>query len=416
MTQRVARPMKFAAFISIIVSVAVMFAACQGAVGPKGDKGDKGDDGAAGAPGAPGDQGPQGEPGYTPLQLKGMAPFVLISDNAGGAVGDPETIDLTNNFRSSQTVTAKAGTVTGDDFTATVDGLMLTLKAIADDGSDPYAVNTVPVTLTDEDGASVTLTVRARRNRGPTQPVATSDDQIVGTQAPEMAPEMVAACPLANECMVTLLFIDADSTTTDGEEKLVFTGTSADIAKAEVVEVKTGADGVTAQVVLRGIASTWVADTDTTNTDPNEPGHKRVKISVTAVDADGLPALVGGNSPTANNVGEGVINIAVDGAPVGSPIPDGSVSQANSTYVIANLRPFFEDPEGEVLEYSFKVADGKVASAAITDGSSSTPEKILTVSRIAQGSTMVTVTATEPDTADQPQQSVSVSFTVTATD
>ena len=29
MTQRVARPMKFAAFISIIISVAVMLAACQ---------------------------------------------------------------------------------------------------------------------------------------------------------------------------------------------------------------------------------------------------------------------------------------------------------------------------------------------------------------------------------------------------
>ena len=43
MTQRVARPMKFAAFISIIISVAVMLAACQGAVGPKGDKGDDGD-------------------------------------------------------------------------------------------------------------------------------------------------------------------------------------------------------------------------------------------------------------------------------------------------------------------------------------------------------------------------------------
>ena len=48
MTQRVARPMKFAAFISIIISVAVMLAACQGAVGPKGDKGDPGDTGDKG--------------------------------------------------------------------------------------------------------------------------------------------------------------------------------------------------------------------------------------------------------------------------------------------------------------------------------------------------------------------------------
>ena len=70
MTQRVARPMKFAAFISIIVSVAVMFVACQGAVGPqgeKGDKGDKGDTGNTGNTGATGTTGPQGIPGDTPF-------------------------------------------------------------------------------------------------------------------------------------------------------------------------------------------------------------------------------------------------------------------------------------------------------------------------------------------------------------
>ena len=44
MTQRVARPMKFAAFISIIISVAVMLAACQGAVGKAGDGGATGSD------------------------------------------------------------------------------------------------------------------------------------------------------------------------------------------------------------------------------------------------------------------------------------------------------------------------------------------------------------------------------------
>ena len=39
MTQRVARPMKFAAFISIIISMAVIIGACQGAVGPAGKDG-----------------------------------------------------------------------------------------------------------------------------------------------------------------------------------------------------------------------------------------------------------------------------------------------------------------------------------------------------------------------------------------
>ena len=51
MTQRVARPMKFAAFISIIISVAVMLAACQGAVGKAGDGGATGPTGPTGPPG-----------------------------------------------------------------------------------------------------------------------------------------------------------------------------------------------------------------------------------------------------------------------------------------------------------------------------------------------------------------------------
>ena len=54
MTQRVARPMKFAAFISIIASLAFILGACQGAVGPTGPQG------------PPGSQGPPGPSGGTP--------------------------------------------------------------------------------------------------------------------------------------------------------------------------------------------------------------------------------------------------------------------------------------------------------------------------------------------------------------
>ena len=413
--------MKFAAFISIIVSVAVMFVACPGPAGAPGDdgaKGDKGDTGDTGATGPKGDTGDKGEPGYTPLQLKGAAPFVLISDKANAAVGDAETIDLSNHFRSSEDVTAGtpvAGT-DSDDIMATVEGLMLTVKALSTGtAGTAYDINTFTVKLTAEDGASVDLMVRARRNRAPTQPAATSDDQVVGTQVPEMAPEMTAACPAANECMVTLLFVDPDAGATAGEDKLVFMGTSADTSKADVVEVKTAEDGLTAQVILRGVASTWVADTDP-DTTGNQAGHKRVKISVTAMDADGMVALIGGTGVDQNDPGESVINIAVDGAPVGSPIPDGSVSQAKTSYVIADVIPFFKDPEGEDLTYEVKVEDAKVVSAAIEEDSSTPPKQVLTVTRTAQGATSVTVTAMEAETTGQPRQSGSVSFTVTATD
>ncbi|MDE0025112.1 MAG: collagen-like protein, partial [Spirochaetaceae bacterium] len=415
----------------LIVSVAVLFAACAGAVGPPGKDGAPGKDGTPGATGntgADGPQGPQGEPGYTPLQLKGAAPFVIISDKADAAVGDAETIDLSDSFRSSQDVTAKVGTVTSasgaaasEDFEASVEGLMLTVKAVvATDNSAPYEINTIPVTLTDEDGGTVILNVRARRNRAPTQPAAASDDQVVGTQVPDKAPAMAAACPAANECMITLTFADEDAAA--GEDKLEFMGMSADTSKVEVVEVKTADDGVMAQVILRGISSTYVADNreDTSSGDPT-PGHKKVKITITGTDADGMAVLKGGTGGDANDKGEGVINISVDGAPVGSPIPAGSVSQAKATYVVTDVAPFFKDPEKEALTYAVEVEDAKVASAAFeevdhdSDGNTP-PQQKLTVTRTAKGSTMVTVTAMEPDTNDEPRQSAKVSFMVTATD
>ena len=75
MTQRVARPMKFAAFISIIISMAVIIGACQGAVGPKaGDKGDPGDPGDARY-----DPGRQGLRASPRSRLMGAVPFVLIN-------------------------------------------------------------------------------------------------------------------------------------------------------------------------------------------------------------------------------------------------------------------------------------------------------------------------------------------------
>ena len=83
MTQRVARPMKFAAFISIIISVAVMFAACQGAVGPKGDKGDPGTDGT---------DGTSGSDGINALIATTTPAEVLVSDKPDPDGGDGSAI------------------------------------------------------------------------------------------------------------------------------------------------------------------------------------------------------------------------------------------------------------------------------------------------------------------------------------
>ena len=429
MIQRVARPMKFAAFISIIVSVAVLFAACAGAVGPPGKDGAAGKDGAPGATGPQGPQGVPGEPGFTPLGLKGTAPFELISDKANAAVGDAKTIDLSGTFRSSADVTAKVGTVDGDDIEASVEGLMLTLKAVVGASPDgtPYAINTVPVILTAEDGATVTLNVRARRNRGPTAPSA-AGTALVGTQVPAEAPATVGDCPLANECIVTLAFADEDApedaTTRNGEDKLTFRAVSEDPSKVEVVKVEADTTtGETARIHLRGLATTWVADTDTTNANPDEPGHSMVKITVTAVDEDGQVAVYPTGHADAGDPGEGVVNVTVDEAPSAKgTMPDRTVklSDRNASGVIVlitNVAPFFSDPdalEGETPVYSAETtgkAGDTVATAEIVSDSE------LHVNPVAPGSTMVIVKMSEAGTGGSvPLQSVTQTFSLTVTD
>ena len=100
MTQRVARPMKFAAFISIIISVAVMLAACQGAVGKPGDKGDKGDKGDTGT------SGQSGAPGVSQLvALPSPAPILINDARVDGeaAVGTiPTDLTAASYFRGGK--------------------------------------------------------------------------------------------------------------------------------------------------------------------------------------------------------------------------------------------------------------------------------------------------------------------------
>jgi hypothetical protein len=103
--------MKKVALFMMIVGLAVVFTACQGAVGQAGDDGAAGDDGTAGTPGVP---GPQGPPGFSALIAKeDVAPLwvndapralgknpigtALIGPN-GASVTLPATIDPADFF------------------------------------------------------------------------------------------------------------------------------------------------------------------------------------------------------------------------------------------------------------------------------------------------------------------------------
>ena len=244
--------------------------------------------------------------------------------------------------------------------------------------------------VTDADGSTVDIIVNARRNDPPTAPQPAA--VIVGTQAPATVPATTPACPEANECVATIEFTDNDAM-----EMLTFTDDSADEAKVVVVSSTPEANTM-AKVVLRGIASTWVADTRPVAIvgGAPEPGHKPVTVTVTAMDRGLLPV-------------KATLNVTVDGAPTADTLPGGTVSQGatTSTYEF-DASGFFKDPEGEILALTVAVSEatGRYASATIVDGT-------VTVTRKAPGGTAeITVTATEATGGDTPVQSVKATFNV----
>ena len=406
MTQRVARPMKFAAFISIIISVAVIFAACQGAVGPQGPKGDDGADGVDGT------DGTAGAPAFQPLSAKAMSPFVVINnaEDADGetVAGAAQTIDLADYIygtadRTYGTPTTENPTVV---FDAKIEGSMLTItpKAPQPD-SGVYVVETFTVEISDDgESTAIDLEIPARRNQSPEAPEA-DGTATVGNQAPDKAPDAVRLCTAnegagANECYVDVEFDDDDGEITGSEEKLSFTATSSDTSKVEVVSYDNAPgeadlpNPLVVRLVVKGIASTWDADAD---------AHDPVEVVVVATDAGGETV-------------RGKAQISVDGAPTAETIPGGTISQATPTYTIMDVRGFFKNPES-AAGVTFPVEDQKssntnVATVTVTD------QGLVTVTRVARGTAEITITALEPTNEDPvgPAQTGSATFTVTVTD
>jgi hypothetical protein len=258
MTQRVARPMKFAAFISIIVSVAVMFVACQGAVGPqgeRGEKGEKGDPGTAGTPGTPGTPGEPGEPA-TPALTGRTGPVVLDSLNAGddedesteymidlldagyfhGGTG-PYEFEITGVTDSDGSSAIDLTDTTDDDLTAEIDDEtnLLTIKLVAATtfSDDDYTTGyTIALKAVDANSESAVSSVTIKPNRAPvlatgvaqTDGNLTGDNEsyVIGTMPGEIDTDTgtddnqprvdgAASCTMFNMCELTLFSDDGDS-------------------------------------------------------------------------------------------------------------------------------------------------------------------------------------------------------------
>ena len=173
MTQRVARPMKFAAFISIIISVAVIFAACQGAVGPKGDTGDSGDAGQTG------DRGPAGISQLVAVSAPGPILINNVTDEGVTTIGaGPTGLSAATYFSGGkEPITYKSvrsGPAEADqqtfNLTVAMDGA-ITIAKVATPSTTadvPYTMgDSFTITATDDNGVAVTTGAIVKRNRVP---------------------------------------------------------------------------------------------------------------------------------------------------------------------------------------------------------------------------------------------------------
>ena len=346
MTQRVARPMKFAAFISIIISVAVMLAACQGAVGKQGPKGADGADGTQGGQGPAGTGAFQGvsnpdavlyndeelKTGEVALVAEGTSNVITIKAASYfvGGTGPYEyeqVEDFVNNDDAEQTTPASA-TVTDAKVDKTTGDL--TFKIVAptngvDDNlfkvgayTDGFRI-TVKATDTATD-ISATSDVIIGLNRAPQLATDDTETLLLGTQAADRDEDGLAAvlgthedCTKINECKLAV-FIDDDDITVTVASMTV--GGVADTTKVSAVE----ADG---RVTLTGMSSTWdPGDLDATPAVDAE--FKPVTVNLVATDSKGLETKAS-------------VTVNVDAAPslsdVGTAI-NGATYNVEGTYTL----------------------------------------------------------------------------------
>ena len=407
--------MKFAAFISIIVSVAVLFAACAGAVGPAGPQGPAGKDGADGADGVQGPQGPQGNPGDSSLVAKNRTEAALYVVNNGPDDNDgmatigpvPGNVDPGMYFVGGApplefSVTRDMTTAdppvlpdsVSDTFTLEVeDGMLVfgvkaaTTMPTAGSSTDPNDYthgSQFTVTATDANGASATKMVHIKSNRAPTRPETVPTFAVtVGTQDAEDETRMDAAgtaaapkCATFNVCVLKPLVADDRTDTTahfldEDSSKLIFSIASVSDGKASAMVTN---DGI-----------------QITGTSGSESGS--VTVTIRATDAGGLYV-------------DTALTVTVDSEPeIETAIASSftlSVSSSAAT-IVTGLNSFFKDAEADLDANGDGTPDNAADALVFTavsskPGIATTPEGSVTdlaVVPVNVGDTKITVTATD---------------------
>ena len=416
--------MKFAAFISTIVSVAFIFAACQGGpIGPQGPKGDKGDPGMPGTPGTP------GEP--APLPLTGRAgPVVLDSLNAGddedeatehmidlvaagyfnGGAG-PYMFEITGVTDSDAGGTAIDLTAADADLMAEIDGEtnLLKIKLAYTQGTTTYTAAdfttgyTIALKAMDANNESAVSSVTLKPNRAPVLVAGVTetdgdlqdpnDAYVIGTMAGEIDADAgtadnqprvdgAASCGMFNMCELTLFSDDGD-----GALDVSVTSQASDKYSWSVMDGK---------LTLTGLASTWNADADV-------PADAPVEVDVMAMDEGGLSLevtfMLSVNAPPTLSKAADEVDTSVEftlGATAGLTL----INQAGAVAL-------FEDPEGDTVVASFASANESIITVDATTG---------TVTPVSRGTTTITVTGTtgsQDNTTTGLGQSAKIEYSVT---
>jgi hypothetical protein len=410
------RVAKVAALLFMTVALAV-FVSCD----LTSEQGDKGDAGGLGQTGQTGPQGPKGDPGtsgqgISALQATGEPMAVVINDKDGAVVGAAKTVELRPYFVGGKDdLTYKLvddkgkedgpddgeGTVTIATLTTGGTAVVVDLEGLV---SGNYEDQEFSVEATDADGRSATVEITTRRNKAPVlaDPVPT-DVLRVGTQSDKVASTAnawIAAvrstgyeCSTYNECEVDLT--DWFGTSGSREEDLTFTPTT----DSDKVTVKASEKGI----IVTGISSTVVEEPAGTFSNGDA---QAITIKVAAVDSGGLP--------TPSSV---EIKFNVDGQPtVLRNVPRSLTIELEDDLqpvekALDVLGGLFQDPEGETLTLAYSSKDEAIATAAEDTAGDN---DVIMVTGKAPGSTVITITATEPG-AENAQDGIGQFATQTVT-
>ena len=405
MTQRVARPMKFAAFISIIISVAVMLAACQGAVGKAGDKGDKGD------PGTPGDVG---TPGVSDFRLwKG--PVLAIINDVDSGIGPDKTVDLNDYIRGGEEpvkfelVESTYGDGTDEDDAikkpeVTETGMLTVSLAVAQRTTANYDdVAEYEVTATEAGDDSVTINVVSYRNAAPSDGTGTlpKGTILIGEQDFALDADRTdcgTGIKKLNECVYPIADEDFADTNPTGRPTLTYSAESTDSRLTATVS------GGTIKLVASG--NTWNKDKKDLDGDA-APGHDPITVNAVATDEGGL-----------STKSMALLSVTVNARPTNSrSFENKTYSKADETArtrrIADDLDNYFSDLEENELAYTAKSSD----TGIVTVPGGAIPGDF-DVTLAENGTATVTVRATESASGSDNGigQWVEATFTVKVTD